>query len=257
MLVLRNGGGAAALCLVLVPQHAAARQAAPGPRLVVWVRGRRRVRLTVRGMVRRRRGVGLHAWARPSSRKETGPVSTPTRVLLPASTLPTTATLRSRWWPCDGSLRTMRYAVCDAACATAGPSPSLSWLPSLAALLLLPSLSAAGRSCVCTTVQSHPTVCATSLIRSSIDSSSSLDGIGPTVTNDSPSASAASRTRFSHGSSSERRSSESSSGWSAFASAYVIVMGIDPIAGAKSDGGGGAGAIHGSLMGFFILVPSM
>mmetsp|Transcript_27598 Transcript_27598/g.69912 ORF Transcript_27598/g.69912 Transcript_27598/m.69912 type:complete len:217 (-) Transcript_27598:231-881(-) len=165
------------------------------------------------------RSTRLRARPRPSSRKETGPVSTPTRVLLPASTLPTTATLRSRWWPCDGSLRTMRYAVCDAACATAGPSPSLSWLPSLAALLLPPSLSAAGRSCVCTTVQSHPTVCATSLIRSSIDSSSSLDGIGPTVTNDSPSASAASRTRFSHGSSSERRSSESSSGWSAFASA--------------------------------------
>ena len=38
------------------------------------------------------------------------------------------------------------------------------------------------------------------------------------------------------------------------ASAYVIVMGIDPIAGATSGAGAGAGAIDGS-MGFFI--PSM
>ena len=40
VLVLRNAARTPGLRLVLVPQHAAARQAAPGPRLVAWVRGR-------------------------------------------------------------------------------------------------------------------------------------------------------------------------------------------------------------------------
>jgi hypothetical protein len=61
VLVLRDGGGATTLRLVLMPQYAAARQAAPAQGVGSSVRGRHGVTLTVRDIIRTRLGVRLNA----------------------------------------------------------------------------------------------------------------------------------------------------------------------------------------------------
>ena len=87
MLVLRDGGGPPRLRLVLVPMGRASG--------VPWTC----VPPVPASASCLCRSTRERASPRPSSRKLTGPVSTPTSVDLPASTFPTTATRRSRWCP--------------------------------------------------------------------------------------------------------------------------------------------------------------
>mmetsp|Transcript_54829 Transcript_54829/g.119627 ORF Transcript_54829/g.119627 Transcript_54829/m.119627 type:complete len:265 (+) Transcript_54829:1245-2039(+) len=157
----------------------------------------------------------LRASPRPSSRKEVGPVSTPTSVLFPASTLPTTATRKSRCRPSDGSLRTSTNLVNVDGLASLAPSrPSLASLPSCSAPVLAstpppsraPSAPPSLRT-ACTTVQSQPHVAA-SCSSLPVNSSTSASLAGPSVTRLSPSLSAAYCSRVSHGSSAPAEVSE-------------------------------------------------